>query len=99
MRRIPLCRHMCSMKEAIMRIRLVVPLLSALVALFAAMPASANDCGAANAAGAANACDACSYPAYKMRTRTKYQLVYDTVVEKRWHTCYQTVEETQMKPV
>jgi hypothetical protein len=82
-----------------MRIRVVAPLLAALVA--ATATAQAGDCGAAKYASAAGPVhgDHNCFTNYKACNRTCYKLVYDTVVEKRWHTCYQTVEETVMKPV
>lgn len=32
-------------------------------------------------------------------TRASYRLVYDSVIEKRFHVCYETVSDTVMKPV
>jgi hypothetical protein len=85
-----------------MRMRLGVPLLAAMVGLLGASQyAAAAFCGAAKYASCGEpCCDAqCCFPACQQQTRTCYKLVYDTVLEKRWHTCCQTVQETVMKPV
>jgi len=38
------------------------------------------------------ACDAqCCFNACQQQTRTCYKLVWDTVTEKRFHVCHQTV--------
>src|ERR1043165_4048700 len=85
-----------------MRTRLATPLLIALAGLFGmAGTAAASHCGA-ESYGCCNqpTCDAQScFGAISNLLRPRYQLVYDTVMEKRWHTCYQTVTETVMKPV
>ena len=85
-----------------MRMRLGVPLLAAFAGLLGAVqPAAASHCGAANYSGCSQPCaDAqCCFAANQQQCRTCYQLVYDKVLETRWHTCYQTVQETVMKPV
>src|SRR5437763_1326919 len=84
-----------------MRLRLVAPLLVAWVAIVAATQARAAYCGAASY-GCCNQPVAeaqCSYPACQAQSATSYRLVYDTVVEKRWHTTYKTVHETVLKSV
>src|SRR5207244_968431 len=86
----------------IMRIRKGVPLLVALVGLFAAnQVATATHCGAGRFSGCADtSCDAqCCYSACQQQNRVCYKLVYDTVEEKRWHTTYKTVCETVNKQV
>ena len=82
--------------------RLGAPLVAAVVGLFwAANPASAALLGATKYANCPDSCcDAQScFSSVQQQCRTRYQLVYDTVLEKRFHTCYQTVRETVMKPV
>src|SRR5438552_6203064 len=82
-----------------MRIRLLAPVL--VVALVAAHEARAAHCGAAGYGSCSQPVGEaqCSYSACQAESATSYRLVYDTVVEKRWHTTYQTVHETVMKPV
>src|SRR5262245_4224813 len=85
-----------------MRMRLGAPLVCAAAGLlWAAAPANAALNGATKYANCPDACcDAqCCFGAVQQQTRTRYQLVYDTVLEKRFHTVYQTVTETQCKPV
>ena len=85
-----------------MRMRLGAPLVCAAAGLlWAAAPAHAGLLGATKYANCPDACcDAqCCFDAVQQQTRTRYQLVYDNVMEKRFHTCYQTVTETVMKPV
>ena len=85
-----------------MRVRLGAPLAAAVVGLFwAASPASAAFLGATKYANCSQpCCDAqCCYSSCAAAVPHPLQLVYDTVQEKRWHTCYQTVSETVMKPV
>src|SRR5262245_42607395 len=84
-----------------MRMRLGVPLLAFAGLLGAVQTAAAANCGAANYSGSIQPCaDAqTNFAAQQQQTRTCYQLVYDNVMETRWHTCYQTVQETVMKPV
>ena len=40
-----------------------------------------------------------NFSACNTHVRATYKLVYDTVLEKRFHVCYQTVQETVMTPV
>src|SRR5438105_7615819 len=84
-----------------MRTRLVAPLLVACVALIAAHQATAAHCGAPGYGSCSQPVGEaqCSYSACQAESATSYRLVYDTVVEKRWHTTYRTVHETVMKPV
>src|SRR5947207_2344275 len=85
-----------------MRMRKGAPLVIALAALFGMVQlASASECGAARFSIFRNAnCDAqCCYPSCQQQNRVCYKLVYDTVLEKRWHTCYKTVCETVNKEV
>src|SRR5579872_5062913 len=85
-----------------MRTRLAVPLLVALAGLYSsAGTAVAANCGAGTYGCCPQpTCDAqCCFPAISNLLRPRYQLVYDTVMEKRWHTCYQTVQETVQKQV
>src|SRR5271165_2430575 len=84
-----------------MRMRLAAPLLVGLVGLCAVNSASASHCGAGSYGCTDQpTCDAqCCFPAQCQQTRTVYKLVWDNVLEKRWHTCYQTVPETVMKQV
>ena len=77
-----------------MRMRLGVPLLAALVGLVGAVQnAKASYCGAAKYDCCSQpCCDAqCCFTTCQQQTKTCYKMVYDTVLEKRWHTCYQTV--------
>src|SRR5947209_8004669 len=86
----------------IMRMRMGVPMLVALVGLLGTVQAArASHCGAGKY-------DCCSQPCCEAQScfsscqtqcQPCYKLVYDTVLEKRWHTCYQNVTETVMKPV
>ena len=85
-----------------MRTRLGAPLLVGLVGLlWLAQSALAAHCGAANYANVCNPCsDAqCCFTECQQQGRSRYKLVFDTSLEKRWHTYYQTVQETVMKPV
>ena len=85
-----------------MKMRKGAPLLIALVALLgAAQAASASHCGAVGYDSCSEGCsDAQScFPACQQQSRVCYKLVYDTVMEKRWHTCYKTVCETVNKQV
>src|SRR6478752_5787896 len=91
-----------SEEATIMRMRLGATLLVAMASLLTAgSQARATHCGAS---GFSNCCDSscdaqCSYSSCAQQNRVCYKLVYDTVVEKRWHTCYKNVCETVMKPV
>src|SRR5690349_2798239 len=85
-----------------MRIRLGAPLALAVLGLFwAGSTARASHCGCTQYAGwNAPCCQAQSgFAANQAQTRSTYRLVYDTVVEKRFHVCHQTVCETVMRPV
>src|SRR5262249_12873881 len=83
-----------------MRMRMGAPLLVALVGLLGATQnAAASHCGAVNYGGGSACEDQCCFSSCHQRCRTCYKLVYDTVLETRWHTCYKTVQETVMKPV
>src|ERR1700687_2398704 len=88
----------CADEEAmIMRMRLGVPLLAAIVGLLGAVQnAGAAPCGTASfGCGKDPCCDTqCCFTACQQQCRTCYKLVYDKVLEPRWHTCYQTVQET-----
>ena len=78
-----------------MRMRLGAPLLVALVGLFgAAGSAAASHCGAATYSCCEQpCCDAqCCFSSCQQQCRTCYKLVYDTVLEKRWQTCYKQVQ-------
>ncbi|HEX4592109.1 MAG TPA: hypothetical protein VH120_19405, partial [Gemmataceae bacterium] len=80
-----------------MRMRLGAPLAVAVAGLlWAAAPAHAAFLGATKYACCPQpCCDAQScFGSCQQQCRTRYQLVYDTVLEKRFHTCYQTVTET-----
>ena len=76
-----------------MKMRKGAPLLFALATLLSMVPvASASHCGAVSYA----CCDGCGdaqgcFSACQQQNRVCYKLVYDTVMEKRWHTCYKTV--------
>src|ERR1700730_6712598 len=85
-----------------MRMRLGAPMLLALAGLLGAVQgAFAAHCGAAKYTSSSEPnCDAqCDFTACQQQFKTSYKLVYDSVLEKRWHTTYQTVQETVMKPV
>src|SRR6476661_4346241 len=85
-----------------MRMRLGAPLAVAVVGLlWAASPANAAFNGATKYANCPQSCcDAQScFSSVQQQCRTRYQLVYDNVLEKRFHTTYQTVNETVMKQV
>jgi len=85
-----------------MRMRKGAPLFFALAALLGlAQAASASHCGALRFSSLSRACgDAqCCYSACQQQNRVCYKLVYDDVIEKRWHTCYKTVCETVNKQV
>jgi len=85
-----------------MRMRLGVPLLAAVAGLLGAVhPAAAANCGACSYSGCAQpTCDAqCCFTSCQQECKPKYKLVYDNVLETRWHTCYQTQQECVMKPV
>src|SRR5882724_4971074 len=89
-------------RRKIMKMRKGAPLLIALAALFgAAQVASAQTCGAGRFSSCGNAdCDAqCCFSTCQQQNRVCYKLVYDTVMEKRWHTSYKTVCETVNKEV
>src|SRR5688572_29499126 len=89
-------------RRKIMRMRKGAPLLFALVALLGAIQsASASHCGAARFSIFRNAnCDAQNcYSSCQEQNRVCYKLVYDNVMEKRWHTSYKTVCETVNKQV
>src|SRR6476660_5362530 len=85
-----------------MRTRLGAPLLCAVTGLLTLVgTASAGNVGASNytSTGTPVSDAQVSFSDCQTQNRTGYKLVYDTVLEKRWHTCYQTVNETIMKPV
>src|SRR5262249_34218785 len=85
-----------------MRMRMGAPLLVALCSLFGAVQyASAQTCGAARYSGCCPpSCDAQTcFSSNCGESRPSYRLVYDNVMEKRWHTCYKTVCETVNKTV
>ncbi len=75
-----------------MKMRKGAPLLFALATLLSAVPvASASTCGAVSYA----CCDGCGdaqncFSVCQQQNRVCYRLVYDNVMEKRWHTCYKT---------
>ena len=86
-----------------MRMRLGAPLTAILVGLLGAVQgASASHFGADCYDGCSRSRAAtpsrASRPA-SSRCKTCYKLVWDNVMEKRWHTTYQTVQETVMKQV
>src|SRR5687768_14130320 len=85
-----------------MRMRFGASMLVALVGLLGSTQfASAQHFGA-NRFSAHNqpCCDAqISYSACQQQCQTSYKLVYDTVLEQRWHTCYKQVKQTVMKQV
>ena len=75
--------------------------LSVVVSLAAVHSASAIGpyCGCANYS-ASPSCDAQScFPACQQQSRVRYQLVWENVQEKRWHTCYKTVQKIVDKQV
>ena len=85
-----------------MKMRLGAPLLLAMAGLFGlGSSAQASHCGCTQYAGWSNpCCDAqCCFTASQAQTKASYRLVYDTVTEKRFHVCHQTVCETVMRPV
>src|SRR5262249_50722040 len=84
-----------------MRMKLGAPLVVAAAGLFwAAPPAMAAHCGSTLFQPKNACCDAQScFNACQQGTRASYKLVWDTVTEKRFHVCHQTVCETVMKPV
>ena len=84
-----------------MRMRLGVPLLAAMVGLLGAVQnAAASYCGADKYTNCSEPCEAqCCFSSCCEQVKVRYKLVWDTCLEKRWHTCYQTVQETVMKPV
>lgn len=85
-----------------MRMRKEAPLLFALVALLSGVQAaSASHCGAFRFSRCSNACSDAQtcYSTCQQQNRVCYKLVYDTVMEKRWHTCYKTVQETVNRQV
>ena len=72
-----------------MRMRLRAPLLAALLGLLGAVqPAAASHCGAAKYNCCPEpCCDAqCCYTSCQQECKTCYKLVYDKVLETRWHT-------------
>jgi hypothetical protein len=78
------------------------PLLFALAALLgAAQTASASHCGFFRFSSCSDPC--CDvqncYSSCQQQNRVCYKVVYDTVEEKRWHTCYKTVCEMCTKQV
>src|SRR5579859_5398335 len=85
----------CADEEAkIMRMRMGAPLWVALVSLWgAAQTASAGICGAGLFSSLKQpCCDAqCCFSSCQEQGRVSYKLVYDTVNETRFHTCYKTV--------
>src|SRR5262245_50935478 len=84
-------------KEAnVMRMRLGAPLAMAVVGLlWAASNSQAAHCGSTGFGVLKRpASDAqCCFSSSQQQTRTCYKLVWDTVTEKRFHTCHQTVCE------
>jgi hypothetical protein len=85
----------------IMRMR-VGALLAAVTGLVAqAQLATAGHGGAANYSSCPQpvASAHVSFPACQQQLQPGYRLVYDNVMETRWHTTYQTVQETVMKQV
>src|SRR5205807_2051819 len=88
-------------KEPVMRIRLAAPLLAAAALFGGIRSAAASHCGADGYGCCPEpCCDAQScFPTCQQECKPSYKLVWDTVMEKRWHTCYHTVHETVMKPV
>ena len=84
-----------------MKKRLLAPLVVALVSLLAAaQPAFAQHVGATHYGSSSASCDAQTvYASSQLQNRVTYKLVYDDVLEKRWHTTYQTVTETVNKQV
>ncbi|MCY2948287.1 MAG: hypothetical protein NTZ71_08945 [Planctomycetota bacterium] len=85
-----------------MKLRLGVPIVAALVGLLGFTPAaSASHVGAGNFSSCCNPCDDAQgvFSSAWRLFKPRYQLVFDTVLEKRWHTTYQTVNETVLKDV
>src|SRR5438552_532910 len=84
-----------------MRMQWGMPLGVAVVGLlWAASTVHAAHCGCTSFPACGNPCDAqCCFNAAQQQTRTTYRLVWDCVLEKRFHVCHQTVCETIMKPV
>jgi len=85
-----------------MKLRLGVPIVAALVGLLGFTPAaSASHVGAGNFSSCCNPCDDAQgvFSSACRLFKPRYQLVFDTVLEKRWHTTYQTVNETVLKDV
>ena len=80
--------------------RACIKVLTLSIALLFAAPADASHCGAGSYSACPEVCgDPCTFSRVCMIFRPRYQMVWDTVVEKRWHTCYQTVTETVLKDV
>src|SRR5438270_4624621 len=68
--------------------------------LWAASTSQAAHCGCTSFPSGGHPCDAqCCFNAAQQQTRTSYRLVWDNVLEKRFHVCHQTVCERSMKPV
>src|SRR2546421_636298 len=85
-----------------MRMRKGAPLLFAMAALLGAVQsASASHCGFFRFSACRDACSDAQncYSSCQQQNRVSYRLVYDEVQEKRWHTCYQTVCETENRQV
>jgi len=75
-----------------MRTRIGAPLVIVVASLWANV-ATAQHCGAVRYSCCTPCCDAqCCFGAAQQNSRVCYKLVYDTVQEKRWHTCYKTVQ-------
>src|SRR5262249_6726209 len=88
-------------EATVMRFRFGAPLAAAALALLGAPAARAGHCGAANYDSCSQpCCDAqTSFASCNNQSKASYKVVYDTVMEKRFHVCHQTVTETVMKPV
>src|SRR4029077_9637137 len=84
-----------------MRIRFAAPLVLALLAQFGAAEAKAGlggICGWGCTPKAAGDCQV-NFATCDSQVKPTYKLVYDTVKEKRFKVCHETVKETVMKPV
>src|SRR5262249_41382693 len=89
-------------ERTMMRLHKGAPLLLALAVLLgASQTAFAQRCGFFRFSSCSDACgDAQNcYSSCQQQNRVCYKLVYDTVEEKRWHTCYKTVCEVVNKEV
>src|SRR5688572_24951977 len=85
-----------------MRMRLGALLLMASASLLAQVQsASASHCGAAKYGSCSSPCSDAQtcFTSCQQQCKPTYKIVYDNVIEKRWHTTYKTVHETVMKPV